>query len=93
MIARHRCEVETIVNACKGEATKELLAANLHPFGNLRRPDGKVPHCWARKSWNVYLDSIEDIQRAIPYVEDNPRKEGKPVQRWSFVTPFTPDSV
>jgi hypothetical protein len=28
------------------------------------------------------------VRRAILYVEDNPLKEGKPRQRWSFVTPF-----
>ena len=30
----------------------------------------------------------EDFARAIAYVEQNPLKEGKPRQRWSFITPF-----
>lgn len=31
---------------------------------------------------------ITDIVRAIGYVEDNPVKEGKPRQNWSFVKPY-----
>ena len=34
------------------------------------------------------LDSEVAIEEAIHYVEDNPLKEGKPPQKWSFVTPF-----
>jgi hypothetical protein len=36
----------------------------------------------------VFLDSDEDIRRAIRYVEENPVKEGKPRQLWSFVTAY-----
>jgi REP element-mobilizing transposase RayT len=42
---------------------------------------------WADHGWNVYLDSVEDVERAIRYVERNPVREGKPVQRWSCVKP------
>jgi hypothetical protein len=28
---------------------------------------------------------VADVKRAILYVEDNPLKEGKPRQHWSFV--------
>jgi hypothetical protein len=44
---------------------------------------------WAAHEWKVYLDSEEAIENAIAYVNGNPAKEGKPRQRWSFVTPFT----
>jgi hypothetical protein len=50
--------------------------------------DGSFPSPWARKWWKVFLDDEEDILRAIRYVERNPRKEGKPPQRWSFVVPY-----
>jgi hypothetical protein len=33
-------------------------------------------------------DSERAVERAIRYVENNPLKEGKKVQNWSFVTPF-----
>jgi hypothetical protein len=32
----------------------------------------------------------EDVYRAIKYVEDNPGKEGKKRQHWSFVVPYVP---
>jgi len=37
----------------------------------------------------VFLDSEEAIEAAIRYVEENPVREGKRRQNWSFVTPFT----
>jgi hypothetical protein len=43
---------------------------------------------WAEHEWKVYLDSEEEIEEAIHYVEENPLKEDKPRQRWAFVTPF-----
>jgi hypothetical protein len=36
----------------------------------------------------VFLDSEEALETAIRYVEDNPLKEGKRRQKWSFVKPF-----
>ena len=86
VVARHRCKVEWVVNQMKGAATRRLLEEELHPFAAWRRPDGRVPMCWARKLWKVYLDSEADVARAVAYVENNPLKEGKPRQEWSFVT-------
>jgi REP element-mobilizing transposase RayT len=86
--ARQEYEVEQLVKLLKGAATRQLIAENLHPFLEHRSKDGAVPKCWARGLWKVFLDSEADIVRAIHYVEQNPSKEGKPVQHWSFVTPF-----
>jgi REP element-mobilizing transposase RayT len=93
VVARHRCKVEWIVNQLKGAATRQLLEEQLHPFARWRRPDGTVPMCWAAKLWKVYLDSQADIVRAVAYVENNPLKEGKPPQNWSFVTRLQPTGV
>jgi len=93
VVARHHCKAEWIINQIKGAATRELLAEQLHPFAAWRRPDGRVPMCRAAKLWKVYLDSEEDMARAIDYVEQNPVKEGKPQQSWSFVTRFRPTGV
>jgi REP element-mobilizing transposase RayT len=43
---------------------------------------------WADHGWNVYLNSVEEVLRAIRYVEQNPLREGKRLQRWSIVTPY-----
>jgi REP element-mobilizing transposase RayT len=93
VVARHRCKVEWIVNQLKGAATRQLLEETLHPFARCRWPDGRVPMCWAAKLWKVYLNSEEDIAQAVAYVENNPLKEGKPRQEWSFVTRFQPTRV
>ncbi len=37
----------------------------------------------------MYLDSEDAIDNAIRYVEENPVKENKRRQDWSFVTSFT----
>jgi REP element-mobilizing transposase RayT len=93
VVGRHRCKVEWIVNQMKGAATRQLLQEQLHPFIAWQRLDGRAPMCWAAKLWKVYLDSEEDIARAVAYVEANPIKEGKPRQQWSFVTPFQPTGI
>jgi hypothetical protein len=43
---------------------------------------------WARGHWKVFLNNANDVRRAIQYVEQNPIKDGKPFQRWWFVTPY-----
>ncbi|HEX5243341.1 MAG TPA: hypothetical protein VFW23_08800 [Tepidisphaeraceae bacterium] len=43
---------------------------------------------WGSKLWKVYIDDDRHLRQAIRYVEQNPLKEGKSVQRWSFVAPF-----
>jgi hypothetical protein len=48
-----------------------------------------MPTPWCRNCWKVFLDSVEDVFRAIEYVEQNPPKEGKRRQRWSFIVPFS----
>ncbi|MHB1157303.1 MAG: hypothetical protein ACYC26_10755 [Phycisphaerales bacterium] len=47
------------------------------------------PSPWARKGWQVFLDSPEDIERAIRYVRNNPLKEGLREQCWPFVIPWS----
>ncbi len=86
VIARGRYNIEYVVGQLKGEATKQLKRDKLHPLGHLCDP----PSPWGRHGWNVYLNDDAAIRRAIRYVENNPGKEGKPPQRWSFVVPFDP---
>jgi REP element-mobilizing transposase RayT len=88
VVGRHRLKAEQFVIQMKGAATEHLIAATLHPYQTIRDPQGRVPRCFARGEWKVYLDTIEDVFRSIEYVENNPLKEGKPRQKWKFVTPF-----
>jgi REP element-mobilizing transposase RayT len=72
--------VERMVGHLKARATQQLSAAGL--WSADKRP------VWGENTWKVFLDAPEDIAAAIQYVEDNPAKEGKPKQRWSFVVPL-----
>jgi REP-associated tyrosine transposase len=88
VMARHSYPIERVCIQLKGEATKQLKAESRHPFVEYER-NGKLPSLWGERQWKVFLDNDKAIQNAIRYVEDNPVKEGKPRQRWSFVTPYT----
>lgn len=88
VIARHRYKVEQIANLLKGAATTQLLADNLHPQAKFAKSGERSPGMWARNQWKVYLDSDEQIENAIAYVEDNPVKEGKPKQSWKWIHPY-----
>jgi REP element-mobilizing transposase RayT len=80
VLCRHARKPRKIVGHMKARATRELKARKLWPD-----PERPV---WGIRAWAVYLDTSFDVRRAITYVGRNPEKEGKPLQRWSFVTPF-----
>ena len=88
VIARHEYPIEQVVNRLKGAATRELVASGVHPLRDCRTPRGVTPSPWAEGMWVVYLDSAADIARAIPYLENNPVKAGRPRQHWPFVTSY-----
>jgi REP element-mobilizing transposase RayT len=88
VLGRHARPVEKVVERLKGAATHRLLEEGLHPFGHARRPNGRPPQCWGVGSWNVFLDTPAMVREKVTYVEDNPLKEGKPRQSWSFVVPY-----
>jgi len=81
VIRHHERENTRIVGHLKSHATRKLRESCLW---NDNRP------VWSKRCWKVFLNDEETIRRAINYVEKNPLKEGKPAQRWSFVTPFDP---
>lgn len=88
VVARHERLAERIIGHLKARATQQLIADGLHPFAKHRDSNGRVPAVWARRGWKVFLHTMEDVRRAIDYVEQNPVREGRPLQRWSFVKPF-----
>ena len=89
VVGRHRHPVERIVRFLKAEATKALRRQGLGPRVADAAGDGApVARMWAKGFWKVFLDDPAGVRRAILYVRDNPLKEGRPVQRWSFVRAF-----
>jgi REP element-mobilizing transposase RayT len=88
VIARHTYKVEQIVNLLKGASTSQIIEESRHPLSSFAKTEERPPRMWSARQWKVYLDSEESLEDAIRYVEQNPPKEGKPKQDWSFVTPF-----
>ena len=88
VIARHTYKVEQIANLLKGAATSRIVEDGRHPLAKYAEPEERPPRMWSAQLWKVYLDSDEAIETAIRYVEENPEKEGKLKQEWTFVTPF-----
>jgi REP element-mobilizing transposase RayT len=87
VVGRPALDIEQVIIQLKGEATSELKKQQQHPFAHLTDRRGRIPKCFARGGWKVYLD-LDDIELAIRYVEENPIKEGKRSQRWSFIVPW-----
>jgi REP element-mobilizing transposase RayT len=81
VIGRHAQKIRKIVGHCKARATRLLHTREGWPDD---RP------VWGEHGWNVFLSTADEVEHAIAYVNDNPPKEGKPAQRWSFVKPFHP---
>lgn len=77
----------------KGRATRALVAAGIHPFLTEMDERGQVPKCWQELQWPVFKYDPASVRQAIRYVEDNPLKDGKKRQRWSFVTSYTGDQA
>ncbi len=88
VLSRHRYKVEQMANLLKGAATTQLIADHLHPLAMHAKPGERPPGMWARHQWKVYLDSDEQIENAISYVNGNPIKEDKPEQKWKWITPY-----
>jgi REP element-mobilizing transposase RayT len=88
--ARHTRTIEKIVGHLKGRSSQQLAAGGLHPLAAFRSEAGEYPSPWGRNCWRVYLDNPEAIRRAIAYVQENPLREGKRLQRWPFVIPYGP---
>ncbi|MCE9546496.1 MAG: hypothetical protein K8T25_13400 [Planctomycetia bacterium] len=88
VIARHRLRIERIAIALKSAATRQAMDEDVHPLKEYREEGQRPPKMFGRGEWKAYLDDADDIGRAIAYVENNPIREEKPPQRWSFVRRF-----
>lgn len=88
VLGPHDRLMERIVGHLKARATQQLNQDSLHPLEGYTQGDGTTPSPWARKCWKVFIFSQQHLREAIAYVENNPLKEGKPKQRWSFVCPY-----
>jgi REP element-mobilizing transposase RayT len=88
VVRRHSYKAEIMMQQFKGNATAQLNRDQRHPLSQIAETGKAAPSPWGELGWKVFLDSDADIWRAIRYVENNPLKEGKPRQTWSFVSKF-----
>ena len=88
--ARHSRTIEKIVGHLKGRASQQFAVGGVHPLAAFRDAGGERPSPWAQRGWKVFLNNPEAIRRAIAYVQENPLREGKRLQRWPFVIPYGP---
>ena len=88
VVARHTYKVEQMAKLLKGAATTQIIKDKRHPLEKHKGANGSLPHMWAESQWKVYLDSEEQIVTAIRYVNENPEREGKKGQHWSFISLF-----
>ena len=66
-----------------------MLEKHLHPMKRFQKTKkDRLPSVWGEGQWKVYLEDEEAIENGIRYVEENPVREEKPPQSWSFVTAF-----
>ena len=88
VVAAHRLDRDAIMEALKRAGTRRLNAEAIHPFVDRPRSSGKLPSPWAARGWKVFLETPEDMCRAIRYVEQNPLRAGFKEQRWSLVVQY-----
>ena len=79
IIRKHRDLAEDMIDKLQEASKAKVLEVGV------RRSDHPV---WGGPGWKVFLDSVADIERTIPYVEKNPTGARLPPQHWSFVTPY-----
>jgi REP element-mobilizing transposase RayT len=80
LIRRHRADrAERMVAQLQHAGQVGLVAANSRPEGH---------PVWGGPGWKVFLNTREDVERTIKYIEDNPIRARRPPQRWTFVKPY-----
>jgi REP element-mobilizing transposase RayT len=78
---------EAIVKQMKRYAGNRLSRSGKNPLASFREENNnRIPSVWARGFWKRYIDSEDQLLNTIRYVEQNPIKEGKRAQYWSFVS-------
>jgi REP element-mobilizing transposase RayT len=80
LIRRHRDWAETMIERFQTKTRQALIAAGkravTHPV-------------WTKgPGWKGFLNTRDAFRRDVKYIEDNPRKIGRPAQVWDFVVPY-----
>ena len=85
ILGRHSYPVEQVVRRLKQFAGLQLKDDRIHPFASFLGRRGALPSVFSGSLWKCFIDNEEYFSRAVEYVHENPLKEGKKRQHWSFV--------
>ena len=81
LIRKHRDQPDQMIELFQNESRSAVLAK--------AQPNRATEHpVWGGSGWKVYLRSRAAIERTVKYIENNPVKIGRPIQRWDFVRPY-----
>jgi hypothetical protein len=86
-ILKHAREITTIAGHFKSCATRSLTDSGIHPLTGYVGKRGGLPTPWSEGCWKVFIDTSEQLDLAIKYIERHPAKECLPAQQWNFVSP------
>ncbi len=76
LIRKHRDFAEHMIGHFQDESRAMLI----------QKQRRKTTHpVWGGCGWKVYLETCDDIERTVRYIEDNPDKAKRPPQSWPFV--------
>ena len=82
LIRKHKHAAEEMIEVLQNASRWALIEASPRLW-----PDDH-PVWTVGGGWKVFLDHPDEVERTIPYVENNPMKIGLPRQRWPFVVPY-----
>jgi len=76
LIRRHRDNAESMTELLQKASRHELIGLGR------RAPTHPV---WGGPGWRVFLNTRDDMERTVRYIQDNPVKAGYATQHWDFV--------
>lgn len=76
LIRKHCDKAEQMIAHLQQDSRAELIAAGTYP------PNHPV---WGGPGWKVFLETADDIERTIRYIERNPLTYNMPTQQHDFV--------
>ncbi len=79
LIRKHRDKAEQMIEHLQDASRTALISLGRRKAGH---------PVWGGPGWKVYLETRDDIERVIRYINDNPIKARRARQNWKFVTPY-----
>ncbi len=79
VIRKHRDKAEAMIAHLQDASRCPLIEKHHRPAEH---------PVWGGPGWKVFLDTRQDMERVVKYINDNPIKAGRPAQEWPFVKQY-----